>query len=108
MKEEKNEAQKRREQLLKDARHLYREDAVLPVVHPRYQGVYTKLYPNEPRKQGYSHGTFGMRVLISILLLGLFAVADARGLSFEKMDCQTLVQEIKYQVPIEDMIRRLP
>ena len=68
------EVERRRIELLKQTRKSYM-DKYTPAVHPRYRNTYNTLYGREVDR-GEKEGTFGVRFVIAILLLGLFAIAS--------------------------------
>ncbi len=85
------ETERRRAELLQYTRRLYSEKQAPPAVHPRFQGTYHSLYSAE-EDSGGGRGTFGIRVVISILLFCLFAAA-----SKSDFDTQMVVQEIEQE-----------
>lgn len=75
------EAEKRRLALLEQTRKTYSEKYTPPAVHPRYKGVYQSIYKNENMtKHEKGKNTFGIRLIIAILLFGLFVAASYNGI----------------------------
>ena len=61
-----NETEKRREELLAQARNLYGNGRTSnPAIHPRCQGAYHQLYEKE---EALPRSTFVLRVCVSLIL----------------------------------------
>lgn len=89
-----NESQKRREEMLKEARAHYQRP-VIPAVHPRYRSIYRNLYENDLPKE--PSGSFFARLFISFLIFAMFAAADYTGEKIWKYTPSQIVSEIQYQ-----------
>ena len=73
-----NETEKRREELLAQARNLYGSGRTSnPAIHPRCQGAYHQLYEKE---EALPRSTFVLRVCVSLILFLIFA-----GIDYEKL-----------------------
>lgn len=68
------DTEKRRTELLQQTRKAYSEKYAPPAVHPRYQAAYQSLYKTETEEKPKS--SFGARLVIAILLFGLFVLAS--------------------------------
>ena len=74
------ETEKRRIALLAQTRKTYSDKNSPPAVHPRYKGAYQSIYKNENMTNGENNkSTFGIRLVIAILLFGLFVAASYNG-----------------------------
>lgn len=98
-----NESERRRKQLLEEARSLYSDKHDPPAIHPRYQSFYTKLYGKEEGEEDET-STFAIRGFICILLFCVFVVADYKGADFAKVDSKKVVQEIEYQIDLKKIL----
>lgn len=89
-----NDAQKRREQLLKETRSRY-QSSYMPAVHPRYRAAYHNLYGgNEEAKASES---LSVRILISLILFAVFATADYHHDNVWKFSTSQITAEIARQ-----------
>lgn len=88
------ETEKRRVTLLQETRKIYSEKYNPPAVHPRYQSAYQSIYKSDQiQTEENQPGTFGIRIVIAILLFSLFALASKNGIE----ETKTVVQEIKQE-----------
>ena len=98
-----NETEKRREELLAQARNLYAEGEMSnPAVHPRYKGAYSQLYEKEERQ---IHSTFVLRVCVSLILFLIFAGIDYEKASVGTYDSEKIIQAITYQQPVGELLK---
>ena len=88
-----NESEKRRYQLLKEAKGNGR--GTLPAVHPRYHAAYASLYPEESDFPLTGQGTFAVRVVLSVLLFALFVMADYKNVTVMKVDSTKVIEQIQ-------------
>lgn len=86
-----NDSEKRRKHLLEQTRARYRDDRDPPAVHPRYKSSYDRLYLDEPQER---HSTFGIRVVLCLLLFAAFVTMDVKKQEFLHINTQRIVQEI--------------
>ncbi len=93
------DTEKRRMELLQHTRKIYSERYAPPAVHPRFQTTYQSLYQSEG-ETGETKGTFGIRVIISILLFCLFAAASKSDFDTE-MVVQGIEQEFRSFVDLQ-------
>ncbi|XCP83749.1 hypothetical protein ABXS75_11745 [Roseburia hominis] len=89
-----NDSQKRREQLLRETRNLYRTSQI-PAVHPRYSAANHFLYGEDAKTEGSS--SLGARIFISLLLFVIFASADYQGEKIWKLKPSQIVSQIQNQ-----------
>lgn len=85
------ETEKRRIELLQQTRRTYSEKYTPPAVHPRYQALYHSLYKNETEEKATS--SFMGRLVIAILLFGVFFLANQKGLE----ETETVAKEIQQE-----------
>lgn len=98
-----NETEKRREELLAQARTLYSEERMgNPAIHPRCRSAYGQLYA---REETQSHSTFVLRVCISLTLFLLFAGMDYEKASVGGYDSEKIIQTITDQQPLEELLK---
>lgn len=71
------ETEKRRSSLLEQTRKIYSDQYTPPAIHPRFKGAYQSIYKNENmvKREGVK-STFSIRMVIAVLLFGLFAMAS--------------------------------
>ncbi len=86
------DTEKRRTELLEQTRQLYSEEYAPPAVHPRYGAIYKSLYQEQPAAGKRS--TFGIRLLIAVLLFGLVFLANKNKVQ----EAETVMNEIKKDV----------
>lgn len=86
-----SDIEKRRNELLQQTRKIYSEKYTPPAVHPRYQAVYQSLYKNEAEEKTTS--SFMARLIIAILIFGVFFLANQKGLE----ETETVVKEIQQE-----------
>ena len=72
------DTEKRRQELLHQARQIYDSRSSIPAVHPRYGAVYDNLYGSENEK---SKTTLATRIIIAMLLFVIYAGIDMQDLS---------------------------
>lgn len=82
------EAERRRNELLRETRKIYSEKYAPPAIHPRYQNAYQSIYKTNPRER--QNNTFLARVLIAALLFIAFFAANQKGLK----EAETVANEI--------------
>ena len=88
------ETERRRITLLQETRKIYSERYMPPAVHPRYQAAYQSLYKNDEIRQEETHpSSFGVRMVIAILLFCLFTIASKNGME----ETKTVANEIKQE-----------
>lgn len=85
------DTEKRRTALLQQTRKIYSENYAPPAIHPRYGAIYQNLYKKEREEKPTS--SFGVRVVIAILLFGLFFVANQNGMKEAEMVVNEIQQE---------------
>ncbi|MBQ8803983.1 MAG: hypothetical protein IJZ53_10135 [Tyzzerella sp.] len=98
------DVERRRLKLLQDVRKTYSERNTPPAVHPRYQSTYLSLYASEEERM-HAKGTFTMRLIISILIFGLFCIINYQNESYGAIDSQYIVQEIQREQFDFDLFR---
>ena len=85
------ETEKRRSELLAQTRARYSEKYTPPAIHPRYQSTYHSIYQDdETTKTNKRRSSFGVRLMIAILLFGLYAFANDRDMQ----EAKTVMNEI--------------
>lgn len=95
------DVERRRIELLKQTRKTY-EDKNIPAVHPRYRNTYTSIYGREMQEE--KSGTFGARLVIAILLFGLFVIANKNEMEEAEIVSTQIQQEFSgfVDLPIFD------
>lgn len=99
-----NEAEKRRQELLREARALYQEQDALPAVHPRYRTAYNSLYETDTE---YAHGTFKIRCVICLLLLAAYITADVRQVRLWNTGSEEIAGQIRQSAAFADTLTEL-
>lgn len=96
------ETEKRRAKLLEHTRKIYSDRYTPPAVHPRFHSTYQSLYQQDT-KQDEEGGTFGIRMIMAILLFCLFIAASRSDFQTE-MVVQGIEQEFQsfVDLPILD------
>lgn len=89
-----NETEKRRRELLNQARNLYQDRETFPAVHPRYRAAYRSIYETEDSVLGNRKGTFGIRSVICALLFAAFVVMDQKEAKVWNVDSKEIVSQI--------------
>lgn len=89
-----NDTQKRRQQLLKQMRTTYDDHRDVPAVHPRYRASYQQLYEEEPM----GSSTFGIRVVLCILLFVAFTILEQNHETVLTFDSQQIANEIHREI----------
>lgn len=92
-----SETERRRRELLSQARNLYRDQEIFPAVHPRYRAAYQSLYEPADSVCGNRRGTFGIRTVICVLLFAAFVVADYRETEVWNVDSKEIAGQITAQ-----------
>ncbi len=88
------DTQRRRSELLAQTRAQYSDKYTPPAIHPRWQNTYQSLYHNEDSNtSGGKIGSFGVRMIIAIMLFCLFALADYQGMKEAKTVTNEIVQD---------------
>ncbi len=96
------ETEKRRVELLSQARNLYRDQQSIPAVHPRYGATYQKLYGNEEKDKT---STLGVRTFLALMLFVLFAGMDYGGIEIMEYQSDEIVEVLSQSVTVlEDAI----
>lgn len=90
------DAEKRRENLLRQTRMLYSGKHMNPPVHPRFRSVNERILWEENGGDA-KRGTLGVRTVIAILLFLLFVAMDYRKVETMHVDSNQIVQEIERQ-----------
>lgn len=85
-----NDTQRRRQQLLKQMRDTYDDRREIPAIHPRYRASYQQLYDEE----NVENHTFGIRVVLCILLFVAFTVLEQNHNTIMKFDSDRIANEI--------------
>ena len=89
----------RRRELLRQTRKLYDERQDIPAVHPRYGRIYHSLYDNEnEEEQGFSGGSFYIRLVIGILCFICFVYMDQSKVSVAEVDSTAIVNQIEKDI----------
>lgn len=89
------DVEKRRIALLRDTRKNYSEKYTPPAIHPRYQSTYQALYGTEESKDLSKSGGFFLRLLLSMIIFGMFFIMDYRKEEFGAINSQTVIQTIQ-------------
>ena len=98
-----NETEKRREELLAQARNLYGSGRTSnPAIHPRCQGAYHQLYEKE---EALPRSTFVLRVCVSLILFLIFAGIDYEKTSVGTYDSAKIIEAITYQQPVGEFLK---
>lgn len=92
-----NEAEKRRQKLLTQTQLLYRDSYDSPAVHPRYQASYRVLYGDDTTAR--SGGTFGIRLVLSLLIFAAFVMMDSRNNEIMRVNSTKIIQIISEDTP---------
>lgn len=100
-----NDSEKRRRELLEQTRELYNERRSIPAVHPRYGMAYRKLYEEEQATA--AHGTFGLRMVLCLLLFAAFVAMDKNGSEVMNVDSSRIVEEITYDLDVAEVWQSL-
>ena len=106
-----NETEKRREELLAQARNLYGSGRTSnPAIHPRCQGAYHQLYEKEEALGTYKASlsicsTFVLRVCVSLILFLIFAGIDYEKTSVGTYDSAKIIEAITYQQPVGEFLK---
>ena len=82
---------RQREQLLKEARKLYRQNT-MPAVHPRYRSTYSFIYKTEEKEE---HGSTALRIFICLMLFVLFAVCDLKEVKYSDLNTTAFIEELQ-------------
>lgn len=90
-----NETEKRRKELLAQARSMYKDDKGLPAVHPRYRASYEKIYGQEEDEEIKNGSSLGIRAFLCILLFTVFVAADYKDASIGGVERSAIVNQIK-------------
>ena len=90
-----NEVEKRRLQLLQNTRKVYSEKNNSPAVHPRYRVSYNSIYNEESIEGTNLKSTFGIRLVIAILILMMFYTMDNQSMKYHNINSKSVVKEIQ-------------
>lgn len=85
------DTERRRIALLQQTRKIYSESYAPPAIHPRYRAAYQSLYPGESEEK--APNSFVLRLVIAIVLFGVFFVANQRGMK----ETETVANEIQQE-----------
>lgn len=85
------DTEKRRNELLREARKIYSEKHTPPAVHPRYQAIYQSLYKTEQEVK--TNSSFFVRFLIAVLLFSAFFAANQKGMKETEAVANEIQQE---------------
>lgn len=89
------DVEKRRLKLLQETRKSYSDKNSPPAIHPRYQSAYRTLYDSDGEEQTNMRSTFVIRIVIAVLLFGLFFVMDARNEKIGTVDSKYIISYIQ-------------
>lgn len=99
-----NDSEKRRRQLLEQTRERYRDRQGIPAVHPRYGAAYRQIYEDD---QTVPVSTFGVRLLLCLLLFAGFVSFDKNDAKFREVDSSRIVDEIADDLDVAEVWREL-
>lgn len=103
-----NETEKRRKELLAQARSMYRDDKGIPAVHPRYRASYQQIYGKDEEEERES-SSFGIRAFLCILLFAVFVAADYKDTNIGGVERAAIVNQIQKGVSTVNIFRgKLP
>ncbi len=88
------DTEKRRIQLLRQTRTLYDDKRQPPPVHPRFQAVNQRLFEEQSMELS-KRGSFGVRLVIAILLFVLFIAMDYQNAETMNVSSTQITQEIE-------------
>lgn len=91
------ETEKRRVELLSQARNLYREQQSIPAVHPRYGAAYQKLYGSGEKEKT---STLGVRAFLALMLFVLFAGMDYGEIQIMEYQSDEIVEVLSQNVTV--------
>lgn len=100
-----NESEKRRRELLRQARQLYADSSGIPAVHPRYTGIYNGLYgsSSQEQKDPSQKSTFYTRLFLALLLFFCFVYMDQYDVNIAEADSDRIVYEIHQNLDADDI-----
>ena len=97
-----NETEKRRQQLLHQARELYRDvGETIPAIHPRYRTAYESIYGTD--KEEVIQSTFGIRVVICVMIFAVFVLTDYKGTTICNLNSEQITEQIQTQSHITNI-----
>ena len=97
-----NETEKRRQQLLHQARELYRDvGETIPATHPRYRAAYESIYGTD--KEEVIQSTFGIRVVICVMIFAVFVLTDYKGTTICNLNSEQITEQIQTQSHITNI-----
>lgn len=97
-----NETEKRRQQLLHQARELYRDvGETIPAIHPRYLAAYESIYGTD--KEEVIQSTFGIRVVICVMIFAVFVLTDYKGTTICNLNSEQITEQIQTQSHITNI-----
>ncbi len=97
-----NETEKRRQQLLHQARELYRDvGETIPAIHPRYRAAYESIYGTDTEEVIQS--TFGIRVVICVMIFAVFVLTDYKGTTICNLNSEQITEQIQTQSHITNI-----
>ena len=90
-----NDVEKRRLKLLQETRKNYSDSYAPPAIHPRFQSTYNSIYGRIENEYIEGRGSFIIRIVIAMLILGLFFIMDFRNEKIGKIDSQVIINEVQ-------------
>ncbi|MEG0792667.1 MAG: hypothetical protein RR399_02480, partial [Lachnospiraceae bacterium] len=93
-----NESEKRRKELLNNAREQYSDRRTPPAIHPRHRAIYGALYEDDDDVLHTS--SLSLRIIMCVLLFLCFVGMDYQHASFKHIDTQLICDEITYQINV--------
>lgn len=101
------EAQRRRQELLLQTRKLYSDKHKVPAVHPRYGGANLYSEAHEVSESSPQLNSFKLRLLISMLLLIIYAGADYTGTMIGDYSSEDIVNAVSTNVDVAQVWKSL-
>ena len=90
-----NDVEKRRLKLLQETRKSYSDSYAPPAVHPRFQSTYHSIYGRDENEYVEGRGSFLIRIVIAMLLFGLFFIMEFRNETIGAVDSQVIINEVQ-------------
>lgn len=97
-------SEKRRRELLSQARRLYSDSYPPPAVHPRYHSVYHKLYEEQEEKEP---GTLALRFFLSFMLFAAFVMMDYRGMEVASVSSGQIKEAVEEPASLQDVLAEI-
>lgn len=95
-----NQTELRRQQLLEETRNLYSDKYKTAAIHPRYGSRYSE--PDVSKKE--SKGTFGIRMILCILLFAMFLTMDYTNNTMFHISSSSVKDAIAKHWEMDDML----